>query len=51
MPIYSGKNRLSMNAFSGLGNHFNRERGPHGGLEAAHVRGEVLCEGYGFRSD
>jgi hypothetical protein len=51
MPIYSGKNRLSMNAFGGFGDHFDCERGPHRGFEAADVRGKVLCEGDGFRSE
>ncbi len=48
-PHWSGKNRLSMNAFRGLGDHFDRERGPDGGFEAANVRGQVLCKGNGFR--
>ena len=51
MPIYSDKNRLSMNAFGGFGDHFDRERGPHRGFESADVRGKVLCEGDGFRSE
>jgi hypothetical protein len=50
-PIYSGENWLSMNPFSGLGNHFDRECGPHSGFEAAYVRGQVFCEGDRFRSD
>ena len=50
-PIYSGENWLTMNPFSGLGNHFDRERGPHGGFEAAYVRGKMFCEDDGFRSD
>ena len=50
-PIYSGKNRLSMNAFSGFGDHLDCERGPDGGFEATHVRGKVFCEDDGFRSE
>jgi hypothetical protein len=42
--------RLTMNAFSGFGDHFDRERGPDGGFEAAYVRRKVFCEDDGFRS-
>ena len=51
MPIYSGKNRLSMNAFSGFGDHLDCERGPDRGFEAAYVRSKVFCEGDGFRGE
>ena len=51
MPIYSGENRFSINAFSGLRDHLDRMRGPHRGFEAAHVRGKMLCEDDGFRSN
>ena len=50
-PIYSGKNPLSMNAFSGFGDHFDRERRPDGGFQATYVRGKVLREGDGLRSE
>jgi hypothetical protein len=40
-----------MDAFVGLGDHFDRERGPGHGFKAAYVRGQVSCEGDGFRSD
>ena len=49
MPPGSGKNRLAMNGLGGLGDHFDRERRPDRGFEAADVRSKVLCKGDGFR--
>ena len=40
-----------MNAFGGLGDHFDCERGPDRGFEAAYVRSKVFCEGDGFRGE
>ena len=40
-----------MNAFGGFGDHLDCERGPDGGFEATYVRGKVLCEDDGFRSE
>lgn len=40
-----------MNAFGGLGYHFDCEGGPDDSFEATYVRGKVLCKSDGFRSE
>jgi hypothetical protein len=47
----SGKDRLAMNAFSGLGHHLDGERRPDGSFEAADIRGRMLCKGDSFQCE